>query len=312
MANLAALAPTYSDLVLNAIFRGVVGTPPSTLYFSLGQSGSTTVPVEVSGMTRTPVKTNRGWLNGTDSATYPFQSSGTLTNPLNIQNAIDLYAASITGGPYTNFCVLVYDALTGGNLLLVVEPTWSSVPEVVAGDVLRLASPRVDVASGVCTEVPYLPFLRVSTFGTVASMGSGMFSILSDWLFRGFNSMLSQFDPATFTNVYANFVDISTQSVITEIPRVGLPRSTGMWSAPVAQNAGVTLERKIANSVDVVFPAATGTNTYSVVGLEFRMANVPQSFNDRIYQIYLSGVTLSIVPGNVYQFLAGTLEVVLN
>lgn len=311
MAFLAALGPTYTDMVLNAIFRGVVGTPPTTLYFSLGQANSTTVPAEISGITRTPVKVNRGWLSGTDSFTSQYQSGGTLANAVCMQNAVDLYLSGIAG-TFANYVVMVYDAPTGGNLVVAIEPNWAQMSEVTTGDVVRLARPYSDVFSGVVSEHKYNPFLRVSSFATVQGLGSGMYSILVDWLFRGFDSMNSQFNPASLPNVYANFVNISNQTVISEIPRIGVPRATGMWSAPVAQNAGVTLERKIANLSDIVFPAATGTNTYTVVGVEFRMANVPQSFNDRIYQIYLQGVTLSIHPGDVFQFLANTLEVVWN
>lgn len=304
MANLASLGNTWSDLLLNSFFRGQIANPPETVYFSLGQAGSATVPVELA-VTRTPVKRNRGWVNGTNSDTYPYQSSGTGTNKLNIRNPIDVYCTGLGANEYPNICVMIFDAATAGNLLFVWEPNWTYVANVVNGDVVRIGAgcQTVDTTGGWISELDQMPWLARNS-----TIGAYVYALLADWLFRGFDSMNSMFGTGSYPNVYLAFWDLALNDWAA-IPRLGIPRNTSAWTAPV-NGAASTLERKISNAVDFTFGQCTAGIANHACRLQVHMASTPQAVNDTIYTI--SGFNITANVGDSVEFLAGELEIVLN
>lgn len=320
MASLAALGATYTDLILNAIFRGSVGTPPTTLYFSLGASGSTLTPVEIT-TTRTAVKVTRGWLSGQDSSSYPYQSTGTVAGRSNVMHeGFDIYCTGMGANTYTNVCILVYDAASAGNLLAVFEPSWSNIVQLVNEDIVRVGSPLYDITDlgGGFSYNLTLPantlnyamlFQRANNAGS--DLGAYMYAAVTDWLWRGFDSINSLWPPGTYPNVYINFINGITGAIINDIPRLAVPRSTGAWSAPAYVSPGTNLERRITNSVDFNFGSATGPGSYTNAGIQFRMSNIPQSFDDLLYEI-TNFPNLTWNTGDNITFAAGQLDIILN
>lgn len=315
------LGATYSDLFLNAFFRGVVGTPPSTVYASLGQSGSLLVPNEIPGITRAPVRINRGWISGTDSKGYPFQSTGTVNGSAYMEGRFDIYLTGLGANTYTQagtgtdqqMCLMLFDAASAGNLLA----TWTTnslIFNVINGDVVRCGRGNGTGAtlnsSGVYTDDDSIAALTNNN-NSIVTVGTYVYSMLVDWLFRGFNSVNQLYPPASFPNVYASIENNS--GVAFAIPRLAVPRSTGVWNAPVDAAPGTTQQRKISNAVTFTFgaataPVSTGANNCSLV---FRMASTPQSFNDVIYGIRLTN-GLTLATGDVLQITAPNLEVVVS
>jgi len=210
---------------------------------------------------------------------------------------------------------MIFDASTGGNLLAAMKPTEVNiVPEVVNGNVVRLWNSNVFNidTGGNCTGTEYCSLWKPGSVVNGTVMGGYMMALIADWFFRGFDSMNQLFPVSSFPNIYANFWDVNAGTVITKIPRLTIARSTGSWSAPVNQNAGVNLERKIANTNALTFAAATSGATYNAgsILLEFRMSNTPQSFNDILFRTTIGAVTW--VTGDVLQFTANNCEIVLN
>jgi len=163
-------------------------------------------------------------------------------------------------------------------------------------------------SGGVCTEVtPYLPLW---TRGNSA-YAAHMYGMNIDWLFRGFDSINTGYNPSSSPNVYMNFAS-SGGSVVSEIPRLAIARNTSNWSAPAARQSGVNLERIIQSQVAFTFAAATGANSYSNPKVQFRMASTAQSFDDRIYEFQMLNTTLAIAVGDIFTFSAGGVEIVLN
>lgn len=322
-ASLAALGATYTDLVLNALFRGSVGTPPSTLYFSLGASGSTTVPTEIT-TTRTAVKVNRGWLSGLDSSRYQYQSSGGAFGSGNIMTeGFDIYCTGMGSNTYLDPCLLVYDAASAGNLLGAFEPVTGPVIQVINNDILRVGRAYYDSTSDggftptytlsqPASSTNYAKLMGNFSSSGVLFMGAYPYAMLFDWLWRGFDSVNTLYPVGTYPNVYLNFADGSTGNEITTIPRLGLSRSTGAWSAPAYVSPGTNLERKITNSVDLNFASTTGSGSYSNPYLHIRMASTPQAFSDILYAIQFTAYTLTFNFGDNITFLAGNLDLILN
>lgn len=321
MAALAALGATYTDLILNALFRGTIGTPPTTLYFSLGASGSVLTPVEIT-TTRTAVKVNRGWLSGQDSPTYQYQASGTVFGKNYVTcDGFDIYCTGMGTNVYTSPCILIYDAASAGNLLMVIEPSWTYIVQVMNDDILRVGRAYYDAPSSGGFSPTYTLQLPASSanyaalfelnFQNTISMGAYAGAMLTDWLWRGFDSVNDLFPVATYPNVYLNFAQ-SNGTVITTIPRLAVARSTGSWSAPAALSPGTNLERVITNSGNLAFDVATGTGTHVAPYLQARMSNTPQAFNDVLYSIQLSNDTLDYDPGDIISFPAGNLDFILN
>jgi hypothetical protein len=322
MASLAALGATYTDLVFNAIFRGSVGTPPTTLYFSLGASGSTTVPTEIT-TTRTAVKVRRGWLSGQNSYSYPYQSTGSVSGPSNVMHeGFDIYCSGMGANTYTTPNILIYDAASAGNLLMAIEPAWTRVAQVINGDIVRIGSPYYDstylgdggFGMGVYNlalpaQIQY--YAKLFDGGSSSPFTAYANAMITDWLFRGFDSVNDLFDPTTYPNVYLAMHNSSTGAEFTDIPRVGVPRTTGVWSAPAYVAPGTNLERKITSLVDIAFPAATGANTRTQTALHIHMGYAPQAFDDTLYIISPFG-TLNYAIGDIISFPTGLLELVLN
>jgi len=321
MSALAALGNTYSDLILNALFRGVVGTPPTTVYFSLGAAGSVLTPVEIT-TTRTPVKVNRGWLSGMDNATYPYASSGAAFGNSNVMgHGFDIYCTGMGANTYTTVCLLVYDAASAGNLLAVFEPQWGYVVQLIDGDIVRVGRATYDSTS----NGGYFPIYSLSlpasssnyatlfSFNTTAATAMGAYAgaMVTDWLWRGFDSIDAIFPVATYPNVYLNWAT-NAGAVITDIPRLAIARSTGTWNAPVSVSAGVNLERKITNALDFTFNNTTVAGSYVNPFLQARMSNTPQAFNDILYSVQLGGYTLTYGLGDNIIFPAGNLDFILN
>lgn len=316
MAGLAALGPTYSDLWLNAVFRGSVGTPPTTIYLGVGSDGSTLIPVEVS-TTRTPVILDRGFVNGTDSPVYKYPSSGTVANPSPLVVQGDghfLFCTGMSTNEYLAPAVLAYDASSGGNLLFVAEPSANGlVLRVIDGDVLLLGTRLYTVTSSpyavvAKTDTSLPPFLQRDETNYVY-LGTYPYSMLVDWLLRGEDAVNERFPVGTYPYVYAYFTT-SGDTEITAIPRLAIPRNTSVWGAPAAVSPGVNLERKITNSVDFTFGAATAGGSYSSPRFKIAMSNVAQAFDDTLHVVILPSLAFSA--GDTVRFLAGSLDVVIN
>jgi hypothetical protein len=208
----------------------------------------------------------------------------------------------------------MYDAAVGGNLVA----TWTTdgnVVNVINGDVVRCGrggnAGSVFNSSGV-----YIDDNSAAAFtnnnNSLVAVGPYVYSLLVDWLFRGFNSVNQLYPPASFPNVYACFTNASGVE-FSAFPRLAVPRSTGVWNAPVDAAPGTTQQRKISNAVTFTFGAATApvasgaNNCY----LAFRMASTPQAFNDTIYGIRLNN-GLTVATGDTVQITAPNLEVVVS
>lgn len=310
-------APGWSDLILNAMFRGSVGTPPATLYFSLGQSGSITVPVEISGIVRAPVVCSRGAFSGTDTASYPYQSTGTLANRVYMRTIADIFCTGLGSNNYSSFCGMIFDAASGGNLLYVWNILSGYTQNVINGDVVRMGQGcgLVTLLSGGGSsgiEDGMMMAQRGTVYGTAPS--EYVWSMYMDWLFRGFDSINDFFDVSTYPNVYLSLWDNADGVEVTQVPRVAVSRTTGSWSAPAYNAPGTNLERKITNSNTITFPAATAGGTYAFPKLKITMSNTPQAFNDTIYsgRLYTFGNPFSFNAGDVFRFPASTLDILLG
>jgi hypothetical protein len=311
--------PGYSDLILNAFFRGVLGTPPSTVYFSLAQyQNPVTVPVEISGVTRAAYKLNRGSVAGTNQPFYPYQSSSTGTSPATMNMPVDIHCTGLGANTYTSPLPVVYDAATNGTLLGVWPNNMLStkVAQVINGDVVRVSEETysnaasygwyyTDIIIDTPTGTDYKAQFAADTYTPI--VGAFVYGMVVDWLFRGFDSFNQMFPVSTYPNIWLAIQNYSGADYAA-IPRIAIPRTTGSWSVPADASPGNKILRKITNS-NTVSCVTTQSVNLSYFYISFRLSNVPQAFNDQICRIYRN-VPLVAAAGDTITFAPGALDVV--
>lgn len=281
------LGSIYTDLILNAVYRGVFGTPPSVMYVALGSGATGDSVTEIAGV-RAAVPLTRGMLSAADvlySADPTYGTSGTYA--FRLQEDVRLYIDS--GVPDTSATfIMMFDALSGGNRLM-----WSPITpfNVVGGDVIRL--PRGNAIATLNRTI--LPGFQVY-----------------DWLFRG----LPLSDYWNTTNFPAMYFGISryadgTLGMCGNV-RLAVPRSPASWSAPVAASFPET--RKITNLVDMNFGASTAYYPpFTYMGWSAYMFPSVQTFNDEFASGILNGMpSVTLQVGDSIRFPANNFEIILG
>lgn len=148
---------------------------------------------------------------------------------------------------------------------------------------------------------------KVGQFNTSHLMGSYAWSIIIDWLLRGYDSMNQLFPTSTSPNCYLAFYQPNGTTEL-PIPRLALPRTTAAWTAPAA--SATAPYRYIQNVNALTTAAVTGSVNMSFPIIRIRMTSTPQSFDDTIYAATMNGIDPFICnPGDTVQFAAGQLQI---
>lgn len=277
---------TYLDLCLNALFRGVFGTPPATLYVAYGQGawGSVT---EVAG-TRAAHKTGRAHIRGAYPDRTVHQSvlrDGQSMSPFVSGESNNYGYVSNTVGSVDATFALVYDAPTGGNLLM--SDPYETPKNILGGDVFS-------------TENAQFGYYWAGNLN-----GGNIFQQLGDWLFRGY-PISTPLSVSAIPNLYvyaSNLAQFPSPFI--------LPRGVSSWSAPADAGVAGTTARKITNLIDIEFgPATSGGNSVSVL-VDMFPSTARNSYEKYFWgSVAKSAGSYSWASGDTLRFPAGTFDIV--
>lgn len=275
----------YSDLCLDGLFRGTFGTPPSTVYISLG-AGTWGSVTEIPGI-RITLPLDRGSVRGSNPSRTIHQSvlaNGGTMYPNYFGYELTGHVDKAQAETNVEF-IMVWDAPTAGNLLA----TFAASPAryTIGGDVFRIMSNM---------------YMAAYAGGTVE--GGNIYQLLADWLYRGY-PLAASLSLANYPNVYLN-------TPIASFPNpVVLPRGAGSWTAPSSAGIAGSTARKIVNTAAIDFGPATSAGSTTTVTVQAFPAASMQAYDRMFYGSVVKALgSYSWGVGDTLRFAAGDLEIV--